>query len=332
MSGRRTNAALLVALVAAAVTGLAAFAIGVPAGRVVVVAHGAAGVAVVVLTPWKQTIVRRGLRRRRGARWVGIALFVAVVTAVLTGVAHAAGGGPLGGVTAMQAHVGAGVVAVAVAAWHVAVRPLRLRRADLGRRDVVRAGLVAGAATAGWAALEVAYRAGGAPPRRFTGSHERGTDDPARMPVTQWLFDDVPTIDPATWRLHVTDAGGARRLALDDLHAVAPVRWRAVLDCTGGWYAAQTWSGVPLLALIDPGGARRLVVTSATGYARAFPAAAAADLLLAVAVADAPLSRGHGAPARLVAPGHRGLWWVKWVTDITVDDRPPWLQPPFPVQ
>jgi hypothetical protein len=40
---------------------------------------------------------------------------------------------------------------------------------------------------------------------------------------------------------------------------------------------------------------------------------------------------GHGAPARLVVPGRRGYWWVKWVTAIDVDDTPWWWQPPFPV-
>ena len=44
-----------------------------------------------------------------------------------------------------------------------------------------------------------------------------------------------------------------------------------------------------------------------------------------------PLSHGHGFPARLVAPGRRGFWWVKWVTDIEVSDRPWWWQSPFPL-
>jgi len=47
--------------------------------------------------------------------------------------------------------------------------------------------------------------------------------------------------------------------------------------------------------------------------------------------AAAPLSLGHGGPLRLVAPGRRGFWWVKWVTEVVVDDRPAWWQPPFPL-
>ena len=58
-------------------------------------------------------------------------------------------------------------------------------------------------------------------------------------------------------------------------------------------------------------------------------------LLLAVEgatrLAGRPLGAGHGFPARLVAPGRRGFWWVKWVTSIEVDPAPWWRQPPFPL-
>ena len=45
-----------------------------------------------------------------------------------------------------------------------------------------------------------------------------------------------------------------------------------------------------------------------------------------------PLRRGHGAPVRVVAPGRRGPWWIKWVTSVQLDDRPWWLQTPFPFE
>jgi DMSO/TMAO reductase YedYZ molybdopterin-dependent catalytic subunit len=35
---------------------------------------------------------------------------------------------------------------------------------------------------------------------------------------------------------------------------------------------------------------------------------------------------------RLVVPDQRGYWWVKWLTAITIDEVPPWLQLPFPIQ
>lgn len=331
MTSRGTNVALLVALVVAMGTGVGAFAIGTPAGRVVVIAHGVAGLAVVALAPWKRRIVRRGLRRHRRGRWAGITLLALVVVTVVAGVAHSAGIAVPGPVTAMQLHVGAAVAAIVPVVWHVVARPVRLRAADVDRRAVLRAGTLSIAAGGVWLATDRLYAALGAT-RRFTGSHERGSDDPDRMPVTQWLLDPVPVVDPQRWRLAIDDHHGRRHLALDDLRRLPPLQRRAVLDCTGGWYAQQTWTGVPLADLIDPADGRRVLVTSVTGYTRAFPVAALGAMLLALDVAGAPLSIGHGAPARLVVPGRRGYWWVKWVSAVRVDDRAPWLQSPFPVQ
>jgi DMSO/TMAO reductase YedYZ molybdopterin-dependent catalytic subunit len=54
-------------------------------------------------------------------------------------------------------------------------------------------------------------------------------------------------------------------------------------------------------------------------------------LLVATAVGGRPLAQGHGFPVRLVAPGRRGFWWVKWVVEIRLESTPWWWQPPFPV-
>lgn len=70
---------------------------------------------------------------------------------------------------------------------------------------------------------------------------------------------------------------------------------------------------------------------SVTGYARRLPARDAGRLLIATGVGSAPLSAGHGGPARLVAPGRRGFWWVKWVTSVEPSDSPWWWQAPFPL-
>jgi len=138
----------------------------------------------------------------------------------------------------------------------------------------------------------------------------------------------VPAIDPLTWRLQVLQ--GTRQLSVEELAAFGDTL-RATLDCTGGWYAEQAWGGARLDHLLDGATGSSIVVRSVTGYSRRFPRSDASALVLATHVAGEPLSPGHGAPARLVAPGRRGFWWVKWVSAIDVDDVPWWWESPFPL-
>jgi DMSO/TMAO reductase YedYZ molybdopterin-dependent catalytic subunit len=344
MGPRRTNLALLVVLVMALVSGGLAFAAGTGWGRPVLVAHGLAGLAVLVLAPWKSVVVRRGLARRSGpGRWASVAFGVLVLVAVAAGLAHATGAlARLGPVSAMQVHVGAALAAVPLLAWHAAARGgARARRTDLSRRALLRAGAVAGGAGLLVVAVEGATRLAGLPGarRRFTGSLPVAGPEPAdprRIPVTQWLDDRVQVLDPAAWRLRVTAGDSTRDWTHAELAGFAD-RVEAVLDCTGGWYARAAWEGVRLDRLLPsgigagPAAAGSLVVTSATGYRRRLPLAEAGRLLLATRLAGRPLAAGHGFPARLVAPGRRGFWWVKWVVSIEVDPAPWWRQPPFPL-
>lgn len=290
--------------------------------------HGAAGIALVAAAPWKSAVSRRGASRRGlRAAFPSLLLAAAVVAALLTGFAHRAGARQAGPLLVMQIHVGAALVAVVLAVWHVVARPVRPRRTDLDRRALLQGGLVAGGATV----LTVALPHAGDRPTR---SLERGSGDPASMPVTQWLDDSVPFIDSERWRLRV--AGRRWSLAeLRELEDDGGEELTAVLDCTGGWYAQQRWHGVRLDRLLAasgaPPGGRSVVLRSATGYGRRFPRSDAPHLLLATGTAGGPLSPGHGFPARLVAPARRGFWWVKWVVEIDVSDRPWWLQSPFPL-
>ena len=100
----------------------------------------------------------------------------------------------------------------------------------------------------------------------------------------------------------------------------------ATLDCTGGFSSTQHWRGVRLGRLLDDAGvlagARHVRVISRTGYRWSFGLDDARGLLLATHVGDEPLSHGHGAPCRLVAPGRRGFQWVKWVERIEVHEDP----------
>ena len=164
--------------------------------------------------------------------------------------------------------------------------------------------------------------------RRFTGSHEVGSGDPRQMPVVQWFNDSPPRINPDDWVLRLRGSV-ERDVGYQELAAHSTYR-EATLDCTNGWFSTQNWTGVMLSELLGPGiSGRSLEVRSATGYTRRFPLGDVDKMMLAHELGGKPLSRGHGAPARLVAPGRRGLWWVKWVVEIRTSDRPWWLQSPI---
>jgi Oxidoreductase molybdopterin binding domain len=337
-AGRRTNVGLLALLLLAGGTGVLAFAVGSPVpARLVVAAHGAAGLGLLLLVPWKAVVVRRAWRRPGGTG--GVSLGVVTVLTLLTGVLHAGGGtGPWAwsaGVPVLHVHVALGVATGALLVVHAWGRRQRPRATDLGRRGLLRAGALSAGAVALWGAGEGLWRLTGAPgaARRATGSFERGTDDPAAMPVTQWISDPVPYSPAAA--LLVAAPGRRVRVPVADLDQGDVVR--AVLDCTGGWYAVQDWRGVRLDRLLasvtrelPADGA--VDVVSVTGFRRRLPLSEAGGLLLATHAAGRPLSPGHGAPVRLVAPGRRGFWWVKWVARVEVVDAPWWLQSPFPLQ
>ena len=329
LPARVTNLTLLVALVLAFATGVGAVATGSPRGRWIVLAHGLVAALVVVLAPAKGRIVRAGLRHRRLGRAASLILASLTVAAVVAGVVHGTGlVRSLWGLPVLWFHIALALALVPFALWHAVARRVRPRRADLSRRTALRLGWLVAVAAGLDAAVTVGTDAAGLPGarRRFTGSYET-----AALPATIWLRDAVPSVDDRTWRLQVLDGEGRYELALAEI-AGRGVSRRAVLDCTSGWYSEQEWYGVPVPALIrSRGDARSVLVHSVTGYWVRFPIRDVDRLLLATAVGGAPLAVGNGFPLRLVAPGRRGYWWVKWVDRIELSSDPWWWQPPFPV-
>jgi DMSO/TMAO reductase YedYZ molybdopterin-dependent catalytic subunit len=332
--GRQTNQALLVVLLVAFGTGIATVAIGSPDGAWVAIGHGICGVAVLLLVPWKSRVVRGGLRRARPGRWASVLLAVLALVTLIAGLGYATGLlRSIVGMPGLWVHIAIALTLIPLVVWHVWARRIRLRRTDLSRRALLRAGVLAVGAVGLYAATEAAASVLGLPGarRRFTGSYETASFRPEAMPSTSWLLDAVPGVDPDRWRLTIEDGQGRRELTLAEL-SNADTHVRATLDCTSGWYSQQDWAGVPLGTLLHRGpGAQSVYVHSVTGYWVRFPIHELDRLLLATQVGGASLSADHGFPLRLVAPERRGYWWVKWVDRIEVQSTPSWWQPPFPV-
>lgn len=306
---RRANLTLLIALAAAFASGVLALLVSIGNAGIVVFAHGAAGLAVVALVRWKAPIARRGIRRARPDRALALLLAALAVATLATGVVHVFGLGAAGPLTTLGWHIGLAVALVPLVVLHLVARPQMPRRGDLTRGAFLRlAGLVVVAAGAKFALDAVAA------PRAATGSLRR--DRPA---PTSWLDDSTPS-DPTSWDT---------RLAGLPVHEVV-----ASLDCTSGWYAVNRWRGVRVADLLGPlpAGTTSIVVQSDTGYSRRFGTGDVSGLLLATHLDGEPLPCDNGGPVRLVAPGRRGFWWVKWVRSVEPSGRPSWWQSPFPLQ
>jgi Oxidoreductase molybdopterin binding domain len=335
MSGRlkprQVNLVLEVLVVGAIATGLWSWAASDRWGRWLVIAHGLIGLSLLLLAPAKlRGSVRAGFRRKRSTRWISAGFGILVLATVVLGVLHATGVWyGVGFWSALWTHSLLGFVVIPFLVWHVATRPVRPRLTDLDRRTVLRTGVVAVAAAGVYVAQESVTRltglAGGT--RRATGSHEVASHDPANMPSVIWLDDRRPdTGEEGDWPLTI---GGSSVSVASLRDRAGPVV--ATLDCTGGWWSEQAWDAVALSELLPNPAGRSVRVRSRTGYDRLFDLDDLDRIYLAVGYGGRPLLPRHGAPVRLVVPGRRGPWWVKWVTSVEPDDTPSWRQPPLPL-
>jgi DMSO/TMAO reductase YedYZ molybdopterin-dependent catalytic subunit len=227
------------------------------------------------------------------------------------------------GFNLMNWHILLGFILTATVSLHMLARAKPLRTRDMrDRRQLLRWGALAVGGVALWPvqqALGKKLQLPGAR-RRFTGAREAGSYAGNAFPTTSWIADQPQPIDSATWRLEIGGAV-ARSLALGYAELLA---WQdtveATLDCTGGFYSTQHWGGALVGRLLDQAGvlpnAGWVSFVSVTGYRWSLPLGEARAALLATQVGAEPLTYGHGAPARLVAPGRRGFEWVKWVVRI----------------
>jgi DMSO/TMAO reductase YedYZ molybdopterin-dependent catalytic subunit len=322
------NLALLVVVPLLVATGLLAWITSGAVANALLVMHRVAGVGVVIVLAWKYGIARRSVRRRsRGGNRLGLAVgglaSVGLLLVLGLGLAWSIGivsfDRPLA-YSLLNVHVFVGVALVPLMVAHAARRwETRPAVADLGSRRVALRVLAVGiGAVVTTVALD---RIGLA--RRSTGSRAAAAFSGNDFPLTIWAFDAPPAIDVAIWRLQVDgDVVSPGAIAYDDLLAMPFTERDAILDCTGGWWTEQRWRGVTLADLLARHGVRasaqRVDVVSQTGHAWSFPIVEAERLLIATHVGGETLSTGHGYPARLIAPDHRGFQWIKWVTQVHV--------------
>ena len=161
-AGRITNQTLLVALVLVFGTGVATVAIGSPSGRWAAIAHGIAGLVILLLIPWKSRVIRGGLRRGRGTRWASLLLAALIVVTFVAGLGYATGlVRSIAGRPGLWVHIAVALVLVPLALWHIVARRIRPRRSDLSRRTFMRAGLLGAGAAGLYFAAAGAVRLGG---------------------------------------------------------------------------------------------------------------------------------------------------------------------------
>ena len=187
-------------------------------------------------------------------------------------------------------------------------------------------------------------------PEQFPGQNLRAQD---LREVESWLtpVEDFfavghygyPEVDAASWALRVR--GLVERpasLSLDQLRARPRVERTTVFECSGnsrgtfhGMVGNATWTGTPLLPLLDEAGlmadTREIHFWAAdTGteeirggeYEQKFARSMSMqqirerEPILAYEMNGEPLTVVHGFPVRLIVPGWYGVCQVKWLTDV----------------
>jgi DMSO/TMAO reductase YedYZ molybdopterin-dependent catalytic subunit len=156
------------------------------------------------------------------------------------------------------------------------------------------------------------------------------------LPVGGWriytISGTMPIFDEPTWKLEI---GGLVRkpVTLDYAQLQALPRARQVTDfhCVTGWSVPHVrWAGVrfrDLLALVEPLPQAKAIrfISAEEPYVDALTLdqALLPNVMLATEMDGKPLSRPHGAPARVVIPEMYGYKGVKWLARMELVDHEP---------
>jgi DMSO/TMAO reductase YedYZ molybdopterin-dependent catalytic subunit len=137
--------------------------------------------------------------------------------------------------------------------------------------------------------------------------------------------------DPDTWRLKIDGlVEQPVELTYADLRALPRSEQVTDFHCVTGWSVSNVrWTGVRFHDLLAV--ARPLPAAQAVGFfsgdgaysdSLTLDQAYLRDAMLAYEMDGAPLTRPHGAPARVVIPEMYGYKGVKWLNQITLLDQP----------
>jgi hypothetical protein len=344
------NILLLLLLSLQALTGYFGFTNGEETGAWILWLHGIGAYGLLLLMFLKATIILDAWHRK--TRWTGprlafVIMLVILGLTLLTGLVWTFNGPVyIGGFSLVSIHIYVAIPLMVLMLWHAwQLRFIRQVPGATGRRLFLGFSVFAIGGMILWRfagqAKALAGLEGGN--RRFTGSYETGSFSQF-FPVVSWIADRPPAVDMQSWSLRVEGAvRQSMALGYEELHQMPHKTIISALDCTGGWYTVQHWRGIQVGTLLERAGllskASSVTFESSTGYKRRFDLAEAQDYVLALGIAADPaasefdlLSAGHGFPIRLVAPGKRGMEWVKWVRLIRVNETGAWQQSPLPLQ
>jgi DMSO/TMAO reductase YedYZ molybdopterin-dependent catalytic subunit len=133
-------------------------------------------------------------------------------------------------------------------------------------------------------------------------------------------------VDLATWRLEI--AGLVRRparLTYAEMTALPTIEREVLLICPGVFANHGRWKGFSIATLlrqaeVDPT-ATQVTIAGTNGQTARFALddVLSGKVFLATHVNGTALPRQHGFPVRVVAEGHYGSEWVKYVGRLTVD-------------
>jgi DMSO/TMAO reductase YedYZ molybdopterin-dependent catalytic subunit len=145
---------------------------------------------------------------------------------------------------------------------------------------------------------------------------------------------DINSIDPdvraADWSLSISGAvENEISIGYDDLTSMAAEHRFATLRCVsdtlnGAEADTALWTGVPVSGLLERAEStgKHLRIDAADDYFQGFSIDELENAMIVYGMDGMTLPRGHGAPVRLLVPGHWGEIQVKWLESIEVRTQP----------